>query len=124
MVNRILQDVPFQTAVMGPLAYLSEFVSHEQKLFSWLRVHIAEEQSQIGEPLPFVARHFSDKGAFAVDNFIVREGEHEIFREAVEHAESQLVVMEFAVNGIVGEYCSVSCIQPISHLKPKPRPPR
>ena len=86
-----------------PLANLSELVSHEQQFLACLGEHVAEQQSQVSKPLPFVPRHFANQGAFAMDNFIVRQREYEIFRETVQHTEGELVVMVFAMNGIVGE---------------------
>ncbi len=64
---------------MRPFAHLSEFVSHEQQLLARLREHVAIEQAQVGEPLPFVARHLADQRSFAVHDFIVRKRQHKIF---------------------------------------------
>ena len=40
---------------------------------------------------------------FSVDDFVVGEGQDEIFGEGVEHGEGQLAVMELAMDGILGE---------------------
>ena len=48
-------------------------------LLARLRVHVAEQQPQIGELLPLVARHFADQRAFAVHHFVVRQRQDEIF---------------------------------------------
>ena len=72
---------------MAPLANLAEFVSHEQQFLSRLREHVSIQKSQIRELLPFVAWHFANYGTLAVNNFVMGERQHEIFGEAIEHAE-------------------------------------
>ena len=85
---------------MIPLTALAELAAHEEQLLARMRVEIREEQAQIGELLPQVAGHFVKERAFSVDDFIVGEGEDEIFGEGVEHRESDFVVLVFAVDGI------------------------
>ena len=49
MMNLILKHVPLQTRVVRPLAHLAEFIAHEQQLLAGLRVHVAEQQPQVGK---------------------------------------------------------------------------
>ena len=109
---------------MVPLVPLAELAAHEQQLLAGLRVHVAVEQAQVGELLPVVARHLAEERAFAVDDLVVRERQHEVLVEGVEHAERELAVVILAVDRDRAACTrSVSCIQPMSHLRPKPRPP-
>ena len=68
---RILQYMPLQTGVMCPLAHLTEFATHKQHLLAGLRIHISEQQPQIGKFLPLVSWHFANQRAFAVNYFIM-----------------------------------------------------
>src|SRR5436309_944029 len=65
-MNLVLQDMPFQAGVMPPFPDLAEFCSHEQEFLAGLRIHIAEQQTQVGELLPLVAGHFADQRALAM----------------------------------------------------------
>ena len=60
-VHRVLQHMPFQAGIVRPLTHLPELASHEQQLLAWLRVHVSQKQAQIGELLPFIARHLADE---------------------------------------------------------------
>ncbi len=64
---------------MIPLRPLPEFIAHEQELLAGMAEHKPVQQPEIREFLPFVAGHFAQHGAFAVDDFIVRQGQNEIF---------------------------------------------
>ena len=72
-MHRELQDMPFQAHVVSPLTHLAEFVAHEKQLFAGLGKHVTVQQAQVGEPLPFVSRHFADDRTLAVHDFIVRK---------------------------------------------------
>src|SRR5436853_1787484 len=65
-MNRILHYVPFEAGVVRPFTNLAEFSSHEEEFLARLGIHIAEQQTQIGKLLPFVARHFSDERSLTV----------------------------------------------------------
>ena len=71
------------------------------QLLARLRVHVGEEQAQVGELLPLVAGHLADQRSLAVDDFVVRERQHEIFQERIQHAEGEHVVVILAMDGIV-----------------------
>ena len=47
-----------------------------------------------------VAGHFSEQRSLAVDHFIVRQRQDEVFMPCVKHAERQFVVMKLAMDGI------------------------
>src|SRR5579885_2675286 len=59
----VLQQVPFERYSVKPLRSLREFAAHEKQLLSRMRPHISEQQPQIRELLPEVARHFVDQRA-------------------------------------------------------------
>ena len=102
-MDRILHDVPIEAGVVGPLADLAELAAHEHQFFAGLGVHVGEKQTQVGEFLPFVAGHFADQRSFAVNHFVVRERQHEILLERIQHAEGELAVVILAMDGIVLE---------------------
>ena len=85
LVRRVIEKIPIEAGVVIPFFALREFAAHEEKFFSGMRVHVAEEQTEIGELLPVIAGHFVQQGSFTVDHFVVRKREHEIFGEGVEH---------------------------------------
>ena len=58
VVARQLQQFPVELGVVVPLVGLAEFAAHEHQLFSGVPVHPRQEHPEIGELLPFVARHF------------------------------------------------------------------
>src|ERR1039458_7797108 len=64
-----------------PLTHLSKFTTHEKEFLAGLRVHVGEQQSQVGEFLPLVAGHLADQRSLAVNDFIVRERQYEILEE-------------------------------------------
>ena len=102
-MRHVVEEVPVERRVVVPLPPLPDLPSHEEKLLSRLRIHVGEQQPEIGELLPVVAGHLSDQRSLAVHDFVVRQGEHEVLREGVHHAEGQIVVMKLAVDGIFGE---------------------
>ena len=72
LVERRLEEMPVEAGVVIPLLALPEFPSHEEELFAGMAVHIAKEQTEIGEPLPVLSGHFPQEGPLAVDDLIMR----------------------------------------------------
>jgi hypothetical protein len=107
----------------SPSRRLAELAAHEQQLLAGVRPHVAVERAQVGELLPAVARHLVEQRALAVHDLVVRERQHEVLGERVDERERELVVVVAAVDRVARSSASVSCIQPMFHLKPKPRPP-
>ena len=68
-----------------------------------MSVLVSEQETEIGELLPHIARHFVEERIFAMDDFVVREGKHEIFGESINERKGDFVVLVFPVNGIGGE---------------------
>ena len=66
-------------------------------------VLIAIEQTEIGELLPEVARHFVEERVFAVNDFVVGKGENEIFAEGIDQRKSDFVVFVLTIDGISGK---------------------
>src|SRR5262249_4724714 len=54
-VGAELEKMPVEAAGFTPFVALSEFLAHEEKLLSGMRVLKSEEQAQVGELLPHVA---------------------------------------------------------------------
>ena len=78
-VDWILKHVPLQAAVVGPLADLTKLAPHEHQFFPRLSVHVTEQKPEVGKAIFLVARHFADQRPLAVDDFIVRQRQHEVF---------------------------------------------
>src|SRR5687768_8074412 len=95
--------MPIETGFMIPLVALPELTSHEKQFLAGMCPHVSIQQSQAGESLPFISRHASDQRAFAVDDFIMRERQHEILTEGVPNAEGDFVLVVFAMDGIAFE---------------------
>jgi hypothetical protein len=66
-----------------------------------MREHVPIEQPEICKLLPQVAGHFIDQRCLAVNDFIVREGQHKVFGEGVEHREGHPVVVIFPVDRVL-----------------------
>ena len=99
-VHRVVEQVPVERLLDVPLAPLAELATHEQQLLARLRVHPAVQQPQVGELLPLVARHLRDERALAVHHLVVREREHEVLTERIEHSKRQVGMVELAMHGL------------------------
>ena len=97
----IVEQPPGQRLRGVPFACLPELLAHEQELLARMAPHEAVEGARVGEALPFVARHLANDRAFAVDDFIVRDRQHEVLAEGVKEAEGHLVVMPAAIDRIL-----------------------
>ena len=53
----VAEQIPIEAAIVIPFAALRELVAHEEQLLAGMRVHVAVEQSHVGELLPAIARH-------------------------------------------------------------------
>src|SRR4051794_13094247 len=99
-VLSLVEQMPIQRPVVLPFRLLTEFATHEHELLA----RMAEQETIIGtqvrEPLPFVPRHSAKYRTLAMDNFIVRERQDEVFGERVKQRECNLVVMVFAMDRI------------------------
>lgn len=80
----VVTEMPVETGVMVPFLPLPELTAHEQHLFAGMAVHVAIEQPEVGKSLPHVAGHLVEQRSFAVDHFVMREGQDEILTEGVE----------------------------------------
>ena len=99
---------------MAPLGPLRDLVAHEEQFLAGLREHVAEEKAEVRVFLPLVAGHHAEERAFAVDDFVVRERQGEVLAEGVNHAESQLALMMFAVDGFALEVAE--CVVHPAHV--------
>ena len=99
----VLEEMPVKTAGFAPFITLGEFLAHKEKFFAWVGALIGVKQTEIGELLPHIAGHFVEKGVFAVDDFVVGEGEKEIFGEGIKKGKGEFVVLVLAMNRVVGK---------------------
>src|SRR4051812_37874253 len=70
------EQSPIERPIMIPFLPLGELRSHKEKLFAWLCRHVPEEQSEVRELFPFVARHLIPERTFAIHDLVVRERQH------------------------------------------------
>src|SRR3989442_1006880 len=96
-----LEQVPVEAAGFAPFVALGDFLAHKEEFLAGVSVLIGVKETEIGELLPEVARHFVKERVFAVDDFVVGEGKQEIFCEGVEKRKSELVVLVFAMDRVV-----------------------
>src|SRR3989454_12740155 len=96
-----LEQVPVEAAGFAPFVALGDFLAHKEKFLAGVSVLIGVKETEIGELLPEVAGHFVEKRVFAVHDFVVGKGEEEILGEGVEEGESELIVLVFAMDGVV-----------------------
>src|ERR1700681_1520470 len=95
--------MPVQAMVFAEFAALRELLAYEEQLLAGMRVLIAIEQAEVGKLLPQVAGHFVEERVLAVNDFVMGEGQNEIFGEGVEQRKGQLVLLIFAVDRVGGE---------------------
>ena len=100
LVRPIVEQPPRQRIVGVPFAGLAELLPHEQQLLAGMAPHEAVIGARIGETLPFIARHLADDRTFAVDDFVVRDRQDEVFGEGVEQPEGHLVVAPTPIDRI------------------------
>ena len=100
-MRRVGEAPPFEHVVVVPFGVLRELAAHEQQLLARVRPHVAEQQPQVGEALPVVARHLAEQRALAVHHLVVRERQHEVLAEGVDEREGQLAVVPAAVHRVV-----------------------
>jgi hypothetical protein len=105
---------------MIPLCPLTDFISHKEKLFARMEIHVTIKQSQICKFLPLVPWHLSDHGSFAMDDFIMGKRQYEIFMKGIEEAEGEGIVMILPVKGILGKI--KECVMHPSHIPLKSEP--
>jgi hypothetical protein len=86
-----------------PLAGLGELTAHEQELLARMPPHEAVVGAQVGEALPVVPGHALQHRALAVHDLVVADRQDEVLREGVVQAEGHLVVVVFAVHGILAD---------------------
>ncbi len=68
-----------------------------------MRDEVPVKQAQVCKLLPKVAGHFIDQRGLSVNDLIMREREHKIFREGIQHREGHPVVMILPIDRVHGE---------------------
>src|SRR5580704_3535660 len=88
---------------MIPFAPLAELSPHEEDFFPRPRPHVAEQRAQVGELLPAVAGHLVEQRALSVDDLVMGERQHEIFKPGVDKSEGQVAMMKSPVDRLLAE---------------------
>ncbi len=99
----VLEQVPVHAAFVVPLALLPDLGAHEHQLLAGPRVLVGQQQAEVRELLPVVARHLRIERAFAVHDLVVADAVDEVLVELVDHREGQLVLVVAAVDRILLE---------------------
>ncbi len=97
----MLEQMPVEAVSFAPFVALGELLTHKEEFLSRVSVLIAVEKTEVSELLPHITGHFVEERIFPMNDFVVGKGEKEIFGEGVEEGESELIVLVFAMNGIV-----------------------
>ena len=122
VVGRVEQP-PVQRARLGPLGALRELLAHEQQLLARVRPHVGVQRAQRGHLLPPVAR---DLVAAASPCRARPRRARSAARSSRSRRTSSRTSSRCGgtAGGSARARCSssVSCIQPMFHLKPKPEP--
>ena len=84
--------MPVQALVLIPLDKLAELAAHEQQFLARMGRGEPQESPQPGELLPVIARHLVQQRLFAVDHFVMRQRQDEIFRVYVHHRKRHQIV--------------------------------
>ena len=100
-VRLVVEHVPVETGLVVPFHPLTDFPAHKEQLLARVAIHIAVQQPEVGELLPFVTGHLPQQRALAVHYFVVGERQDEVFGEGVKHGKGHAVVMIPAVNGVL-----------------------
>ena len=96
----ILEEVPLELGVGVPLVELTDFRAHEHELLARVREHVRNKAANALELLVVAAGHFIDKRTLAVHDLVVRNGQHEVLGERIDHAEGKGVVVIVSPQGI------------------------
>ena len=96
----VAEQVPLELFGRIPLVKLSELTAHKHKFFTGMSKHISKESSYARKLVVIQTRHFVDKRAFAVNNFIMRDREHKAFAECVNHTECKSIVVIISVKRV------------------------
>src|SRR5689334_16643421 len=97
------QEPPIELAVGIPFAALADFATHEEEHFPGEKPLVTEQRAKIGKAAPVITRHAGKERTFAVDDFVVRKRENEIFVVMIEHREREIVLMVFAMHRVAAE---------------------
>ena len=88
----MFQHEPFQTLALIKFRKLGKVLTHEQKLLSRMTHHKTIGCPQIRKLIFVFARHFSNHGAFAMNDLIMGQDEHKFFTVSINHTEQQLPI--------------------------------
>ena len=100
LVLGIIKQVPLKLGVGVPLVELTDLTAHEHQLLAGMSDHIGYKATDALELLVVAAGHFIDERTLAVNDLVVRDGQHEVLGERVNHAEGKGVVMIISPQGI------------------------
>ena len=89
----VLEQTPFELLVGVPLVTLTDLTAHEHQLLAGVSNHVGYEVTDTCHSPEVITGHLVDERAFAVYDFIVRDGEDKVLGESIYKAEGQAAVM-------------------------------
>src|ERR1700733_14955664 len=92
-VTVLLKQMPIERMVVIPFPRLREFAAHEQKLLARMAEHEAVIGAQVCKTLPVVAGHAPEDRTLAVNDFVMRQRQDEVFRKRIMQAKQDIAVM-------------------------------
>src|SRR5438445_6404801 len=100
IMSRQIEQMPVEAFIVIPFVPLTKFAAHEEQFLARLTIHPRVKHPEIGKLLPIVARHFRNKRALAVHDFIMAKDENEMLLKGVEQGEGNVAMMKTAVDRI------------------------
>ena len=90
-----IQKIPVEFPFLRKFSFLSKFLTHKNQLFARMCCHVTVRQTKCSKFIRNTSRHFRKHGAFHVNDFIVAQDKHKIFRILVNHAEGEHTMTPF-----------------------------
>jgi len=88
---------------MIPFPLLRKLAAHEHQFLAGVAEHEGIVGAKIGEALPVISGHTADERTLAVHNFVMRQGQNEIFRERILQTKQDIAVMVVAMDRILAD---------------------
>ena len=95
-VRIVIEQKPVELFFLLPLDKLPELLTHEQKLFSGVRIHVPQKDLHAREFFFICSGHLVYQRALAVHDLIVRNRQNEILRKSVKKRKRYQIVIVFS----------------------------
>ena len=99
-VGLVLQQLPVELAVIGPLLLRTQLHAHKAQLLARMGHGVGVEAPDAGEFLPRIPRHLAQHGTLHMDHLVVGQRQDIVFGKSVEHGERDVLVVALAEPGV------------------------